>query len=249
MGLLTGSYLGNIHTFLGFENVALVAGVQQLLQDPLKFIVMTLAIGFIHVNIGHVIALLKGIKNRNKGAVINKVGLFLLQLGIPFILRAMLNVSLPMISPQFYSISMYFIIIGLAMIVVGAIIERGGMGAILGMFDITGLLGDVMSYARIAGVGLATYYLALVFNMLAPLFGELLPISGVVGVVGGTIVTVMILVMGHALNLILSAITGFIHSLRLCFVEFLFKFYEGWGRPYSPFILRKRPPLLIGAKS
>jgi V/A-type H+-transporting ATPase subunit I len=59
----------------------------------------------------------------------------------------------------------------------------------------------------------------------------------------------MILVMGHALNLVLSAITGFIHSLRLCFVEFLFKFYEGWGRDYSPFILRKRPSVLIGTKS
>ena len=249
MGLLSGSYLGNIHTFFGFENVSLVAGVQQILQDPLKFIVISLLIGFIHVNIGHVVALLKGVKERNKGAIINKVGLFLLQLGIPFILRAMLNVSLPMVPPQFYTFSMYFIIIGLAMITAGAIVERGGMGAILGLFDITGLLGDIMSYARIAGVGLATYYLAVVFNMLGPLFGELIPIRGMAGVVIGGGLTIMILVMGHALNLILSAITGFIHSLRLCFVEFLFKFYEGWGREYSPFILRKRPSVLIGTKS
>ncbi|MBA7709417.1 hypothetical protein ES703_118335 [subsurface metagenome] len=249
IGLLSGNYLGNIYTLFGFESLGLVAVVQQALQNPLTFIVLALGIGFIHVNIGHVIALIKGIKERNKGAIINKAGLFTLQLGIPFILRTMLNVSLPLFPPQFYAISMYFILIGIILIVVGTIVERGGMGAILGMFDITGLLGDVMSYARIAGVGLATYYLALVFNMLAPLFGELLPISGVVGVVGGTIVTVMILVMGHALNLILSAITGFIHSLRLCFVEFLFKFYEGWGRSYSPFILRKRSSITVGAKS
>ena len=249
MGVLSGSYLGNIHTLFGFENVSLVAGVQQILQDPLMFIVVSLLIGFIHVNIAHVVALLKGVKERNKGAIINKVGLFLLQLGIPFILRAMLNVSLPMVPPQFYTFSMYFIIIGLAMITAGAIVERGGMGVILGLFDITGLLGDVMSYARIAGVGLATYYLAVVFNMLGPLFGELVPIRGMAGVVIGGGLTIMILVMGHALNLILSAITGFIHSLRLCFVEFLFKFYEGWGREYSPFILRKRPSVLIGTKS
>ena len=249
IGLLTGSYLGNIYTFFGFEDVALVAGVQQILQDPLMFIIVALGIGFIHVNIGHVIALLKGVKQRNKGAIINKVGLFLFQLGIPFILRTMMNISLPGVPPQFYQLSMYFIVIGLAMIVVGAIIERGGMGAIFGMFDITGLLGDVMSYARIAGVGLATYYLAVVFNMLAPLFGELIPLPGMGGIVVGAIVTVVILVMGHALNLLLSAITGFIHSLRLCFVEFLFKFYEGGGRPYSPFILRKRSPVLIGTKS
>ncbi len=249
VGLLSGSYLGNIHVLFGFENVSLVAGVQQILQDPLKFIVVSLLIGFIHVNIGHVIALLKGVKERNKGAIINKVGLFLLQLGAPFILRTALNVSLPMLSPQFYSISVYFIIIGLVLIAVGAIVERGGMGAIFGLFDIIGLLGDIMSYARIAGVGLATYYLAVVFNMLGPLFGELIPISGMAGVIIGGALTIMILVMGHALNLILSAITGFIHSLRLCFVEFLFKFYEGWGRQYSPFILRKRPSVIIGTKS
>lgn len=249
MGVLSGSYLGNIYTFFGFENVALSAGVQQVLMDPLVFIVVSLAIGFIHVNIGHIIALLKGIRDRNKGAIINKVGLFLLQLGIPFILRAMMNVSLPGIPPGLYQVSMYLIIAGLAMIAIGAVIERGGMGIILGMFDITGLLGDVMSYARIAGVGLATYYLAVVFNMLAPLFGELIPISGMAGVVIGGGVTILILVMGHTLNLILSAITGFIHSLRLCFVEFLFKFYEGWGRSYSPFILRKRPSITVGAKS
>jgi len=218
MGVLSGSYLGNIYTFFGFENVALSAGVQQVLMDPLVFIVVSLAIGFIHVNIGHIIALLKGIRDRNKGAIINKVGLFLLQLGIPFILRAMMNVSLPGIPSGLYQVSMYLIIAGLAMIAIGAVIERGGMGIILGMFDITGLLGDVMSYARIAGVGLATYYLAVVFNMLAPLFGELIPLSGVAGVIIGGAVTILILVIGHTLNLILSAITGFIHSLRLCFV-------------------------------
>ena len=249
MGVLSGSYLGNIYTFFGFKNVALSAGVQQVLMDPLIFIVVSLAIGLIHVNIGHVIALLKSIRDRNKGAIINKVGLFLLQLGIPFILRTMLNVSLPGIPPGLYQLSLYLIIAGLAMIAIGAVVERGGMGIILGMFDITGLLGDVMSYARIAGVGLATYYLAVVFNMLAPLFGELIPLSGVAGVIIGGGVTILILVMGHTLNLILSAITGFIHSLRLCFVEFLFKFYEGWGRSYSPFILRKRPSITVGAKS
>jgi V/A-type H+-transporting ATPase subunit I len=44
-------------------------------------------------------------------------------------------------------------------------------------------------------------------------------------------------------------LTGFIHSLRLCFVEFLFKFYEGGGREYSPFKLKTPASVLVETKS
>ena len=59
---------------------------------------------------------------------------------------------------------------------------------------------------------------------------------------------VLILLFGHVLNLVLSSITCFVHSLRLCFVEFLFKFYEGGGRTYSPLRLRKRELVPVNAK-
>jgi V/A-type H+-transporting ATPase subunit I len=98
-------------------------------------------------------------------------------------------------------------------------------------------------------VGLATGYLASAFNMLARLLSGFIPIPGLAGAVGGTILAVFILVIGHMINMLLSLITGFVHSLRLCFVEFIIKFYEGGGRVYSPFRLRKRPSVLVGAKS
>ncbi|GAJ00080.1 unnamed protein product, partial [marine sediment metagenome] len=75
------------------------------------------------------------------------------------------------------------------------------------------------------------------------------PIPGIAGVIGGAILAIVILLIGHLINLLLSLITGFVHSLRLCFVEFLIKFYEGGGMRYSPFRLRKRTSVLVGAKS
>jgi V/A-type H+-transporting ATPase subunit I len=249
MGLLSGSYLGDVYTFFGFENLAVVAGVQQVLQNPLTFVMLALMIGLVHVNIAHVMVLIKGVKERNQGAILSKVGLFLLQLGIPFILRTMLKFNIPLIPPQMLAISPYVIGVGVVLIIVGSFKQSGGIGAILWLFDVTGLLGDIMSYSRIAGVGLATFYLAAAFNMLARLFSGFVPIAGVAGVVGGAVLAIIILLIGHLINMLLSLITGFIHSLRLCFVEFLIKFYEGGGVQYSPFRLRKRPSVLVGAKS
>jgi len=246
-GLLTGQYLGDIYTFLGIENLALIQGVKETLQNPVSFIILALGIGFIHVNIGHILALIKGIKEKNRGLMVGKIGLFTLQFGLPSVLNSLLGVNIPGFTPQIYSILSYFLIGGVLLVIISSIIQSGGLGAILWLFDITGLLGDVMSYARLAGVGLATFYLASTFNMMAGLFGEMIP--GVVGTIIGAILGVIILVFGHAVNMVLTAITGFMHSLRLCFVEFLFKFYEGGGREYSPFRLKKRATVPVTIKS
>ncbi|MBE9514923.1 MAG: hypothetical protein IMY79_02150, partial [Chloroflexi bacterium] len=65
-----------------------------------------------------------------------------------------------------------------------------------------------------------------------------------VGVIIGAIIAVVVLIFGHLINLALSGIGCFVHSLRLCFVEFLSKFYEGGGEEYSPFRLKTRPVLV-----
>ena len=248
LGLLTGSYMGNIYTLFGFESPALSVAIQHALQNPIIFVIIALIIGFIHVNIAHIITLVKGIKQRNKGMILNKVGLIVLQLGVPYILHVMLHVSLPMFAPL-YAISQYLIVVGIVLLAVGSVKQWGGVGGMMWIFDITGLMGDVMSYCRLAGVGLATFYLGAAFNMLAQLFNGMLSVHGLAGVIGGAILAVIILIIGHLLNLVLSFITGFVHSLRLCFVEFLIKFYEGGGRQYSPFRLVRRTSVVIQAKS
>ena len=65
----------------------------------------------------------------------------------------------------------------------------------------------------------------------------------------GSIIGVLIIIIGHVINVVLTAITGFIHSLRLCFVEFLFKFYDGGGKQYNPFRLKKRRTIPVMVQS
>jgi V/A-type H+-transporting ATPase subunit I len=242
IGLLTGSYLGNFYEFFGIESLTLAALIKYWLSSPVHFIGLSLIIGLVHVNTAHVLALIRGIKEGQKAIVPNKVGLFLLELGaIPWIMHVILGMNLPLLTDQIYSILLYVAILGVVLIVASSFMEKGAfLGSIFWLFDITGILGDIMSYARLAGVGLATYYLAYCFNLIADLLYNMMP-AGIVQAIVGTLVFVLVLLAGHVLNLALSGITCFVHSLRLCFVEFLFKFYEGGGRAYSPFRLRPRP--------
>ncbi len=242
IGVLTGSYLGNFYQFFGIESLALAKAIQEILSDPMLFIAASLIIGLIHVNIAHVLALIKGIKEGQRAVVPNKAGLFMLQIGaIPWIMHVILRIGIPLLTQQLYSILLYIAILGIVLIVVSSFMERGTfLGGIFWLFDVTGILGDVMSYARLAGVGLATYYLAYCFNLMAELLSGMIP-AGIVHLIAGTLIFIIVLLVGHLLNLALSGITCFVHSLRLCFVEFLFKFYEGGGRPYSPFRLKAQP--------
>lgn len=252
IGVLTGNYFGDFYLFFGIENMALSQGIKNMLGNPMSFIVLSLIIGLVHVNIAHVLDFIKGIRARQKAVAIAKVGLFLLQIsGIPWILHAILGVDIPLLTPQIYTILLYVVVVGIVLIVVSSVMQKGAfLGGIFWLFDITGLLGDVMSYCRLAGVGLATFYLASCFNLMASLLSNMVPAgpAGLANLIGGGLVFIIILFIGHAINLILSGICCFVHSLRLCFVEFLFKFYEGGGREYSPFRLRKRALVPVKAR-
>jgi V/A-type H+-transporting ATPase subunit I len=245
VGLLAGNYLGNFYTFFGVESLALWDGINLVLGDATMFIVFAIVIGLIHVNLAHIIALVRGIKEGQKGVGLSKAGLFVLEIaGIPLIMHHLFHIEIPLLPEQAYAILLYFVFLGVVLIVVSSIVEKGAfLGGIFWLFDITGLLGDIMSYCRLAGVGLATYYLAFSFNLMAEVLYGMIPAgpAGLVKLIIGGLLFVLILLVGHVINLVLGGIGCFVHSLRLCFVEFLLKFYEGGGKEYSPFRLKTRP--------
>lgn len=247
-GLVTGTYLGNIPEFFGIrgDSIALVRVIRDQFVNPVSFLVLALIIGLVHVNLAHLITLVRGIKDRNWGIVLNKIALFTFEsCSIPYFLHSLLHIDLLLLSEGTYSILIYVTIASVLLIIVSWLLQRGGLGAIFWIFDLTGILGDIMSYARLAGVGLATFYLASSFNMVASLLGEL--ISSAIPLVGGVIGTafaIVLMLILHTLNMALSALAAFVHSLRLCFVEFLTKFHQGGGEKYSPFRLKMGKPVI-----
>lgn len=81
--------------------------------------------------------------------------------------------------------------------------------------NITGLLSDVLSYIRLFAIGLSGGVLALVFNSLADGF-----VPEGANIVVRILVMLPILLIGHGINLFMSAISSFVHPMRLTFVEF-----------------------------
>ena len=94
---------------------------------------------------------------------------------------------------------------------------------------ITGILSDVLSYIRLYALGLAGAMLGQAFNQLGfmvlgddPIFIQYLPF-------------IIIVLIGHTLNIALSSLSAFVHPLRLTFVEYFKNLgYEGNGEKYSP---------------
>ncbi len=91
----------------------------------------------------------------------------------------------------------------------------------------TGLLGDVLSYLRLYALGLAGAKLGEAFNAIG------LQALGDGG--AGWIAFILIVVIGHVLNVAMCVLGAFVHPLRLNFLEFFKNSgYEGSGRVYNP---------------
>lgn len=94
---------------------------------------------------------------------------------------------------------------------------------------LTGLLGDILSYIRLFALGLSGSILGLVFNDLAMRMSGNIPVLS-------TIIMLLILLFGHAMNIALSGLSAFVHPMRLTFVEFYKNAgFVGGGKKYDPF--------------
>jgi V/A-type H+-transporting ATPase subunit I len=177
-------------------------------------LIMTLVVGAVHITLGLILGVMEAIRDKSRGHLLERGGMLLGLVSLFFIVGILSN-SLPrgLLTPA---------VAGLVVGIVLLSASLGWLGIVMGPIEFIGLIGNVLSYLRIAAIGLASVYLAKVANDMA-------------GMVGNLIIGIIIAVLIHTLNLALGAFSPTIHSLRLHYVEFFRKFYEGGGRPYQPF--------------
>ncbi len=228
-GLGFGEFFGfelfGHESILGGEFAHMEPILGNRLYDAPKLLVVTLAVAVIHMGLGFIFGIRNVAKEHGwKHAIEEKFNWFLALISIAFIITGfILNTlaGIPVFSLNFAYIA------ALPLIVVWAVLTVMGEGAMF-LIEYLTLLSNTISYARLLAVGLASVGFAIAFNKIA--FEMLMP-AGMVGLIIG----VIILALGHFINLLLGILDPGLQSLRLHYVEFFVKFFEGGGIRYNPF--------------
>jgi V/A-type H+-transporting ATPase subunit I len=104
---------------------------------------------------------------------------------------------------------------------------------IVGYYGLVGFFSDGLSYMRLAILNMTSAFIAFVAQVIGGLFlggGNSVVMVVIAAVIGG-----VIFVFFHLLNLVLSMLGAFVHSLRLNYLESFQRYYPEGGRAFSPF--------------
>ncbi|MEA4894470.1 MAG: V-type ATP synthase subunit I [Oscillospiraceae bacterium] len=218
-GLLSGSFFGDsIAKIAGmYGHTVSIPALIDPLNNPLQVLIGSLVLGFIQLIVGTAINGYMLIRDGHWLDAIFDVGsLWLLFAGIA--LGAL-------------GVTWYVAYAAVAMIVLTqgrsspSIAGKIGNG-IFSLYNIaSGWFGDILSYCRLMALMLAGAVIGSVFNTLGTMTGNIIGFA-------------LLFLIGHALNLSLSLIGAFVHSLRLQYLEFFGKFYREGGKPYQPLAIK-----------
>ncbi len=242
-GLYTGSLFGmSIPEMMGYESIA----ASPFLDFQGDFFSIALALGVVQILLGMGVNIYMTIRTFGISHALGLIGWFML------IVSGCLAAALPMLNPAWVipgfttSSPAFMVAVGISLVLMlllnkprWNVFANIGVGLWDTYNNITGLLSDVLSYIRLFAIGLSGGVLALVFNNLAlGLTGvsDGIGDGSVVGFIFKIIGASVILLIGHGINLFMSAISSFVHPMRLTFVEFFKNAgFEMTTRTFKPF--------------
>ena len=195
-------------------------------KDALMIMIMSIGLGLVHILVGMACKFYVCFRKKKYAEAFFDTGLWMLLLVGIAVLAAGLALGQTLV----------YIGAGIALAcAVGLILTQGRskkgsfgkrIGGVASLYDITSYVSDLLSYSRLLALGLTTGVMAQVFNMLSTLMGRN---------VFGIIFIIVIFIAGHAITIGLNALGSYVHTMRLQYVEMFSKFYEGGGKPFTPF--------------
>ena len=188
------------------------------LDNPMAFLVISLAMGAVHLIAGMAVKFVLLCKQGDVFAAIFDIGSY-------WILFA--GLALVFLQPN-----IGWIVVGVGALMIVATYGRSQKNFLMriamgfkGLYDLINYASDLLSYCRILALGLASAVMAQVFNLLATMGGPT-PV--------GFVLLVAVLLIGHVLNIAINLLGAFVHTSRLQYLEFFGKFYEDGGVGFAP---------------
>lgn len=239
-GAMYGSWFGDApaviaRTFFNSDFAVRPIWVDPLTQ-PMQMLMFCLLVGVIHLFAGLGCRIYQHAKNKNPAGIwLDTVPWYFLITGLLlFALSAQGFIDIVQLSfilpPLAGAIGKWMAIAGAVVIVAfgGRHSKNPLLRFALGLYElynVSGWLGDILSYSRLLALGLATGVIGQVVNQMGSMGGRS---------VFGVIMFIAVFLIGHPLNIAINLLGAYVHTNRLQFVEFFGKFYEGGGREFEP---------------
>lgn len=222
-GVFVGGFFGNVleviyNTFLpnavmpGWMSKFCAGLIVNPVNDPMTVLIIAIAIGCVHLVMGQCIHIYMGFRDGHGiDALLDVVPWWVVFAGIAVVALAKTPVlliigALSLICTQGRHEGTFF---------------KKLFGGIKSLYDITSWLSDVLSYARLMALMLATSVIAQVFNTLGALPKNI-------------IVFILVFLIGHVFNIGVNLIGTYVHAARLQYLEYFGKFYKEGGIPFRP---------------
>jgi V/A-type H+/Na+-transporting ATPase subunit I len=200
------------------------------MAQPLIFIGISLTLGYIQVLFGLLIGFFNHWQQKNYAAAIYEKLTWVVMLNSLLVFALAKNGVLYglLATPAAVTAAV------MAVLIFWCTERNSGMagrigGGVFAVFSTVFYLGDMLSYVRLMALGMVTAGLGMAINILTQLVMDVPYVGFILGL--------LLFVLGHTVNIALSLLSAFVHSLRLQFVEFFPKFFSGGGREFKP--LRK----------
>jgi V/A-type H+-transporting ATPase subunit I len=203
-GVLFGEYFGD----LGRRWLGLEPAWMDREEAIVPFLVLSIALGLVHVVLGLVLGALSSARTEPRLAIGRGLSAVMIVLILVAILAAMEIFPHALLNPAVIALLIAFPIL---------VVLEG----VIAPVELLSTLGHILSYARIMALGTASVMLAIVANRMA-------------GAMGSVVVGVLFALLFHLVNFALGLFTPTIHALRLHYVEFFGTFYSPGGVRYAP---------------
>ncbi len=180
---------------------------KQMILEPANLLLFALFLGLVQIVLGYIIGAVNAIRERDMRELLGgKLGWLMIIAGIGL---------------------GYFVMWEYAALVAAGLALIFGFKGLKEALDLTRLLSNLLSYVRLLALNMAHVGLSATF---AGIVGGLFS-YGLAGQVSAGI----IIIIAHVFLVIVSIFAVFAHALRLQYVEFFSKFYEGGGTVFNPF--------------